>query len=99
MPSKRTQRSRDAVSWVLGHLDSQDRFTTHEAHSLGIALESQAWPPYLKVAWRRISGRVDDLGRFLATHPGYTKHPQGMVSSERRGVRVRTQTWMRRNPE
>ena len=97
MASKRTQASRDAVDWVLGHLPNQSRFTTHEAHAMGDALMSQAWPRHLKGAWRRVSTRVDDLGNFLGRHPLFEKHPDGVYRSERRGVRVRTQQWRRKS--
>lgn len=97
MPSKRTQDSRDAVTWVLSHLPDQSRFTTHEAYSLGDALMSQAWPRGLKAAWKRITGRVDNLGQFISKHPGYEKHPDGVADRSDRGVRIRTQIFRSTN--
>jgi len=91
MPSKRTQDSRDAVTWVLGHLPDQSRFTTHEAYAMGDALMSQAWPPRLKAAWKRITGRVDNLGQFISKHPLYEKHPDGIHQGTVHGLRIRSQ--------
>ena len=56
-----TQRRKEALSWVMSHLPT-DTFTTHDVMMQADLLRDAVWPPYTKMAWRRISRSMDTLG-------------------------------------
>ena len=92
----RLARRRTALSWVISHLPNPDHFTTHDVSLMAEILMPQTWPPYLKIAWRTISTRQDTIGHAIGRHPDFEKHPDGIVSRQHRGTRIRSQTWQRR---
>lgn len=97
MASKRLQRRRDALDWVIGHLPDASRFTTHDVMMQAEILDGAKWPPYFKIAYKRVAGDgAVSLGGMLARHPKYEKHPDGLLSTSVRGSRTRSQLWRSR---
>ena len=89
-------RRKEALNFVIDSLPNPDDFTTHDLLNMGDLLRSTTWPPYTKQAWQRVAMRADTIGHALSRHPEFEKHPEGVVDRSRRGTRIRTQRWRRR---